>query len=122
MQETSLGYDEIVAYFGKETVEDRYKYLYEKMREYIDATNQNEVLCVKMSLLQQAVMDYFSDVYRLKTFHKIEHTNITKIIAYEIFWILRREPIQLTEQGDVIFPNEEFLWHMNCFFQKKTNH
>lgn len=31
MQETSLSYDEIVAYFSRETIEDRYKYLYDKM-------------------------------------------------------------------------------------------
>lgn len=109
MQETSLNYDEIVACFTRETIEDRYKYLYDKMKDYIDATKQNDALYVNASLLQQAIMDYFVDIYRLKTFHKIEHTNITKKVAYEIFWILRRKPIQLKETGDVVFPNEGFL-------------
>lgn len=109
MQETSLSYDEIVAYFSRETIEDRYKYLYDKMLDYIDATKLNDALYVNTSLLQQAVMDYFADVHRLKTFHKIEHTNITKIVAYEIYWILRRKPIQLKENGNVVFPNEGFL-------------
>lgn len=109
MQKTSLSYDEIIAYFGKETIEDRYKYLYDKMQGYIDATKQSDVLYVNQSLLHQAVMDYFADIYRLKMFHKIKHVNITKIVAYEIFWILRRKPIQLKEAGDVVFANEGFL-------------
>ena len=109
MQETSLSYDEIVAYFGKETIEDRYKFLYDKMQDYIDATKQNDGLYVNKSLLQQAILDYFVDIYRLMIFHKIEHINITKIVAYEVFWILRRKPIQMKEAGNVVFPNEGFL-------------
>ena len=109
MQKTSLSYGEIVSHFGKETITDRYRYLCDKMWDYINATKQEAVLYVNESLLQQAVMDYFADIYRLKEFHRIEHINITKIVAYEVFWLLRRKPIQLKEKGDVVFPNEGFL-------------
>lgn len=109
MQETSLSYDEIVAHFGRDTIEDRYKYLYDKMQEYINEIKQTDVLYINTTLLQQTIMDYFVDIYRLKTFHKIEHVNITKIVAYEIYWILRRKPIQLKETGTITFPNESFL-------------
>ena len=109
MQATSLSYDEIIAHFGKDVIEDRYKYLYDKMQDYIDEIKQNDVIYINASLLQQAVMDYFADIYRLKIFHNIEHANITKIVAYEIFWILRRKPLQLKESGNVAFINESFL-------------
>ena len=109
MQETSLSYDEIVAYFGKETIADRYKYLYDKMQDYIDEVKQKDVFFVNTAILQQALMDYFADIYRLKTFHKIEHVNIVKIVSYEVYWLLRRKPIQIRENGDNVFPNESFL-------------
>ncbi len=109
MQDTSLNYDEIVAHFGKDTITDRYEYLYDKMQDYINETKQSDVLYVNTNLLHQVVMDYFSDIYRLKSFHKIEHANITKIVAYEVFWILRRKPIQLKESGEAVFSNEGFL-------------
>lgn len=48
------------------------------MQDYIDEINQNDVIYINSSLLQQAVMDYFADIYRLKIFQKIEHANITK--------------------------------------------
>lgn len=109
MQETSLSFDEIIAHFGKEAIEDRYKYLYDKMQDYIVEIGKEDSLYINESILHQVILDYFADIYRLKSFHKIEHANITKIVAYEIFWILRRKPIQLKEDCDIVFPNESFL-------------
>lgn len=93
MQEALLSYDEILEYFGEKTIKDRYKYLYDKMAEYIEARNLKEILSINGGLLQQMVMDYFTDVYRLKKFHRINNINKTKIVAYELFWLLRRKPI-----------------------------
>lgn len=95
MQETMLSYDAIVNYFSEETIADRYKYLYDKMQDYINARGLQGSLNVCEGILHQAVMDYFADVYRLKEFHKIENINMTKIVAYEVYWILRRKPIQI---------------------------
>lgn len=109
MQETSLSYDEIIAHFGEETIRDRYAYLYDKMHDYIVEINQEDSLYINEGILHQVILDYFADIYRLKNFHKIEHANIAKIVSYEIFWILRRKPIQLKETCDIVFPNESFL-------------
>lgn len=111
MQETILSYDAIVNYFGKETIADRYKYLYDKMQEYIDARELQDSLKVNEDILQQVVMDYFADVYRLKEFHKIQNINMIKIVAYEVFWILRRKPIQIISainNAKRVFANEGF--------------
>lgn len=111
MQETLLSYDVIVDYFGKETIADRYKYLYDKMQEYIDDRNLQDSLVIYEDILHQAIMDYFADVYRLKKFHQIENINMTKIVAYEVYWILRRKPIQIKCQSanaKIVFANEGF--------------
>lgn len=111
MQEALLSYDEILEYFGEKTIKDRYKYLYDKMAEYIEARNLKEILSINGGLLQQMVMDYFTDVYRLKKFHRINNINKTKIVAYELFWLLRRKPIQVcaeVENSKVVFCNEGF--------------
>ena len=111
MQETLLSYDVIVNYFTKETIADRYKYLYEKMQEYIDERNLQDSLKIHEDILQQATMDYFTDVYRLKEFHQIENINMAKIVAYEVYWILRRKPIQIQGQSadaKMVFANEGF--------------
>lgn len=112
MQETMLSYDTIVDYFGEGTIVDRYKYLNDKMQEYINARELTDSLIVNQDILHQIVMDYFADVYRLKEFHKIENINMTKIVAYEVYWILRRKPIQINStvgNAKIVFANEGFL-------------
>lgn len=112
MQQNMLSYDVIVSYFGIQTIKDRYKYLYDKMQMYIDERGLQNTLYVHEDILHQAVMDYFADVYRLKEFHKIEHINITKIVSYEVYWLLRRKPIQMkatSVDSKGVFANEGFL-------------
>lgn len=112
MEKTTFSYDEIVEYFGRETISDRFKYLYDKMQEYINERGQEADLLINHDILHQVLMDYFTDVYRLKTFHKIEHINLSKIVAYQVFWILRRKPLQVRHDSTnarLVFANEGFL-------------
>ena len=111
MQESQLSYDVIKDYFGREVIADRYRYLYDKMQKYIDERKWQDGVIISEDILHQMVMDYFADVYRLKMFHKIENINMTKIIAYEVFWIVRRKPIQNKHRSfdsRMVFANEGF--------------
>ena len=112
MQGSTLSYEAILNYFGETTVMNRYEYIYDKMKDYIHERNLESSLNINVNILQQAVMDYFADIYRLKEFHKIEHINKAKIAAYEVYWLCRRKPIQVNpgEQNQkLIFANEGFL-------------
>lgn len=63
--------------------------------------------------MNQAVVDYFADIHRLKHFHHIEAINYLKIHAYTAYWILRRKPLQIVEDDpediDLAFINERFV-------------
>ncbi len=62
--------------------------------------------------MTHAVMDYYSDIQRLKEYQKIERVNEIKIKAYETFWLLKRKPIQLMKQLEddkMLYVNEKFL-------------
>lgn len=108
-----LSYDKLIAHFEEKTIQDRYIFLHDKMAEYIEIRKMHDRIMINEDILQQAVMDYFADIYRLKTFHNIERVNITKIIAYEVYWLLRRKPMQLVENtgnsSKLTFVNEGFL-------------
>lgn len=74
-------------------------------------------------LLMHAVLDYFSDVSRLKKFHHIHHINETKVIAYETFWLLRRKPLQVVTQRQddfLAFINEKFVFSRLAAFWLET--
>jgi len=117
MEKTTLSYSEIVKYFGEDVIRDRYRFFHDKMQVYIKERNLSSFLEVNEFILQQTIMDYFADVYRLKIFHKIENINKAKIVAYEVYWLLRRKPIQVKgslENADgaeqkLVFANEGFL-------------
>ena len=65
------------------------------------------------SVLNQAVVDYFADIHRLKNFHHIEAVNYLKIHAYTAYWILRRKPLQIIQDDskdvELAFVNERFV-------------
>jgi hypothetical protein len=112
MEENTLSYSEVLNYFGETKITDRYKFLYDKMQEYIHVRGLEDKLYIQENILQQVVMDYFTDIYRLKEFHKLSRANITKIVSYESYWILRRKPLQVM-QGEqeykLVFANEGFV-------------
>jgi hypothetical protein len=47
--------------------------------------------------LKAVVCDYFSDIARLKDFHKLQRVNVAKIYAYTTYWLLRRSPLQVVD-------------------------
>ncbi len=112
MRENCLSYIEIENYFGDTKIADRYMFLYDKMMEYIRARGFDDKLMIHEGMLQQAVMDYFVDIYRIKEFHKIDKADMSKILAYEAYWILRRKPIQPhagAQDDRLMFANEGFV-------------
>lgn len=110
---TNYDYEKIVAHFGKDKIMQRYQTLEEYLNIFIDRSNFKKNAAVSNSLLNQAVIDYFADIDRLKDFHPIGHTNYIKIHAYTAYWLLRRKPIQIIVDNDedieLAFINENFV-------------
>ena len=110
--ETS-SYKVVLDAFGDDVVRDRFVYLYERMHSFLSANDLREKVTIQTDLLSQAVIDYFTDIYRLKEFQGIERANLQKIVSYEVYWLLRRKPMQVVadEGADnaLAFVNERFL-------------
>ena len=104
-------YKDVVQAFGEEKIIARFEFFINFIKKVGD--EDNDKLGVNDKVLQYCIMDYFSDVYRLKEFHKIGKINDIKRVAYESYWILRRKPIQILsdEQNaeNLIFSNEKFV-------------
>lgn len=103
--------EQIEKFGGDEIVSKRINQIYNEMSDYIIEEKIGDIALVNEVLLTHAVMDYFSDIQRLKDYQEIEHANEYKIKAYETVWLLRRKPIQLKSQLDDdrnAFLNERF--------------
>ena len=109
----SYDYSELVDSFGQEKIEARYVTLYEYLESFIKRNKYDKNVVIANSVLNQAVVDYFTDIYRLKEFHKIEHINYIKIHAYTAYWLLRRKPLQIVvdneEDIELAFVNARFV-------------
>lgn len=104
-------YDEIVKHFGRDVVKERFEELLALYQHFIDSQNLKGKVVIDGMALGNAVMDYFSDISRIKDFHPIEKVNTTKICAYECSWLLRRKPLQILQPDeDCAFCNEQFIF------------
>jgi hypothetical protein len=103
--------------FGEDKIRERSAYLHGLLELFIVKMGLRGYVYINPDLLHQVILDYFSDIYRLKAFEGIRKANLHKINAYEAYWILRRKPLQLRIQdGGVqsVFVNENFVAQMLC--------
>lgn len=112
IENTYVKYDELVAVVGQDVISSRIQQISQEMLDFLTINNLEEIAYVHEMALTHAVMDYFSDIQRLKDYQQIEHVNEIKIKAYETFWLLKRKPIQLKGQiqdDKFLYVNEKFL-------------
>ena len=82
------------------------------MSDFINTYGFENDVRIDLPALTHAVMDYFSDIWRLKEYQGIDHANNVKIKAYETKWLLKRHPLNLILDRDDdrhTFINEKFL-------------
>lgn len=110
---SNYDYEEIIEHFGREKIISRYEAIENLMESFILKYNYQDKVKIADSVLNQAIIDYFMDIHRLKNFHHIDKINYIKIHAYSAYWILRRKPIQIIndneEDTELAFVNENFV-------------
>ena len=102
----------ISALGGEDIVRSRIQQISQEMIEFLKVNQLEDIAYIHEMALSHAIMDYFSDIQRLKDYQQIEHVNEIKIKAYETFWLLKRKPLQLSRQIDddrFLYVNEKFL-------------
>ncbi len=118
-----LNYGELLEEFGEDVIASRYAFLWKECEDFLRSMDLFEQVQINEVMMMHAVLDYFSDVSRLKKFHHIHHINEIKVMAYESFWLLRRKPLQVTaggQQDDLLaFVNEKFVFSRIAAFLVK---
>ena len=104
-------YSDIINEFGKSKIQERFQDLYIAYNKFIEDKQVNNSVQLNSFTFMHAVLDYFTDISRLKRFHKIKRTNSFKIIAYELSWLVRRKPLQILEDDkeELVYINEKFI-------------
>jgi len=119
IKSTYENYMDLIEDCTEDTVKSRIDQLYTEMKTFITTYEFDEFVRIDLPALTHAVMDYFSDIRRLKIYQKIEHANQAKIKAYETFWLLKRHPLNVIKDVDndqFAFINEKFLMmRLSCY-------
>ena len=106
-------YSDIISKVGINKIMERFTSIlniYKKFAIQADFVDGEDII-LNERVLMHAILDYFTDITRLKNFHDIEQINQDKIIAYEVSWFLKRKPIQVLKYSNeaLIYVNEKFL-------------
>ena len=106
-------YDDLIAEFGDREIQEQISCLLQQCKAFIKRLSAEDTVIVNERLLTHAVLDYYSDISRLKSFHKINNINDMKDLAYRAYWILKRRPLQISvdnQENDILtFINEKFI-------------
>lgn len=109
-----ISYDEIVTEFTEEKIKSRYAHLYQEFSDFLTIYSLGEKLRIDEIALTHAILDYFTDISRLKKLHNIKNVNEIKVCAYQSYWLLRRHPLQIVNNTDleekIVFANEKFVF------------
>jgi hypothetical protein len=119
-------YKKVIERFTKKKVRDRYHRLLVSTREFIQEMGYDDHVVCNEAILLIVVLEYFSDIMRLKDFHDIDRVNDIKILAYETSWLLRRKPLQIkrdkdTNDQEYAFCNEQFAFSQLTLWLKKND-
>jgi len=96
-------YKYLIEIFGEDKLREKRELIYiastEISKKYF-SKNQLDRMAISDDLLNRTIECYFSDIHRMKEFHKIEKINSLRVAAYLSYWYYKNNPT-------MIFPSEE---------------
>jgi len=101
-------YEYLLNIFTEDVIYSRFENILTQIQDVLEGMRILDKVEVNIDLLGLAVLDYFEDIARIKNFQRIPRTNVDKIYSYGVYWLLRRNPIQILDQS----LEKEFL-HIN---------
>ena len=113
IENTYIKYDALLQEFGDAAIQSRFEQILQEMKCFIHDIDADQIAVVNEVSLMHSILDYYSDISRLKSFHKIKNVNEMKIKAYETSWLIHRKPIQVIkpdlEDDKYVYINEKFI-------------
>ncbi len=97
-----ISYDFLLEEFTEEKLKNRFIFIVQKAELWINhcfrqlqLQNPENYLTVNHDLVGEIIVDYFTDIYRMKKFHPIKKSNAIKVASYTAYWVARKKPIQI---------------------------
>ena len=102
-------YTDLLVEPGKDELINRFEELLKSLEEFINKMGYSENVRIDELALLYALCDYSSDILRLQKFHKISECISVKNISYQVYWLLKRRPLQIMRcDKELVHVNEQF--------------
>lgn len=106
-------YTYLINRFTEKIISDRYDNMEKRAEEFIKKSYLSNKVILNHEILNIVVLDYFTDLERLKDFECIDRANKNKITAFMSYWWLRRKPLQIItdsyDDEELVYINEKFI-------------
>lgn len=120
-----ISYEPIIREFTAEKIKSKYENIHQEMDIFISDYSLGDKLKIDEVALTHAILDYYTDISRLKKLHEITNVNDIKVCAYECYWLMRRHAIQIVCNPDneekIVFANEKFVFSKVAQFLLKEH-
>jgi hypothetical protein len=90
-------YQFLLKYFPGNIIYERFSTIWNEVVIVVKGMKLESKVRIDEESFQMFILDYFTDIARLKDFQAIERANVNKIYAYTLYWFLKRHSIQLVE-------------------------
>lgn len=102
-------YGSLIDKVGLNKIEERYNKIEGIFQSFLKNAELESIFYLNKRILLIAILDFFSDILRLREYHSIKEINEIKMKAYETSWILRRKPIQVRPESLAGLPENDYI-------------
>lgn len=112
-------YEYLLGEFDEGEIKNTFKYIYRNAAYFLELVglncqiNPGEDFFINTRIIKETVVDFYSDLERLKQFHNITEINSIKFASYLAYWVNKRKPIQtiaeFTNEKIAAFPKLKFV-------------
>jgi len=95
MFEKDEHYQFLLKYFPENVILERFIVVWQEVRYVLRKTEHEKNFSIDTESFRMFILDYFTDIARIKDFHDIDFANTNKIYSYTLYWFVRRHPIQI---------------------------
>ena len=110
-------YEDLIVAFTEEKLKKRFSLIFAAARDFVKCRELEDYVFIDQLAIKEFIVDYFSDILRLKDFHDIEKTNPTKVASYTAYWIQKRKPLNIIKKiPPEIYSRKPYAKHLNQYF------
>jgi hypothetical protein len=82
-------------YYTEQTIVKRFRFLLKDINSFLVNLGIENKVRIDIKSLKMTILDYYTDIVRMRIFQNIEKPNVEKVYGYTAYWFLKRHPLHV---------------------------